>query len=105
MRAGPLYDKIDILHLVSSRNEFGEQVDQYQKCCSTRAQIVHNSGNKNDVNHETDYTYTKTFVVRSYVPIKEFDRIGYKEHMWNVISIEDDRIMNNKTVVATIVNE
>lgn len=105
MRAGPLYDKIDILHLVSERNEYGEQVDKYKKCCSTRAQIVHNSGNKNDVNHETDYTYTKTFIVRSYVPIKEFDRIGYKEHMWNVISIEDDRIMNNKTVIATIVNE
>lgn len=105
MRAGPLFDKIDVLHLVSSRNEFGEQVDQYQKCCSTRAQIVHNSGNKTDQNYETDYTYTKTFIVRSYVPIKEFDRIYFHDRMWNVISIEDDRIMNNKTIVATIVNE
>ncbi len=105
MDAGALDTKITILRLVSQRNEFGESVDFYKPLCDTRAQIVHNSGNKTDQNYETEYQYTKTFIVRSYTPIKEFDRIGYKDHMWSVISIEDDRIMNNKTIVATIVNE
>ena len=105
MDAGALDTKITILRLVSQRNEFGESVDFYKPLCATRAQIVHNSGNKSDINYETQYTVTKTFIVRKYVDVREFDRIGYKEHMWNVISIEDDRIMNNKTIVATIVNE
>ena len=105
MDAGALDTKITILRLVSQRNEFGESVDFYKPLCDTRAQIVHNSGNKSDINYETQYTVTKTFIVRKYVDVREFDRIGYNGHMWNVISIDDDRIMNNKTVVATIVNE
>ena len=70
-----------------------------------KAQVISNSGNKQDQNYETDYVYTKTFVMRSYVPCKEWDRILYKDKMWNVISVDEDRIMNNKTIVATLVNE
>lgn len=105
MDAGALDTKITILRLVSQRNEFGESVDFYKPLCDTRAQIVHNSGNKSDINYETQYTVTKTFTVRKYVDVREFDRIKYKEHMWNVTSIDEDRIMNNKTIIATIVNE
>lgn len=105
MDAGALDTRIDILHLVSTRNEYGEQKDAYMKACSTKAQVISNSGNKQDQNYETDYVYTKTFVMRSYVPCKEWDRILYKDKMWNVISVDEDRIMNNKTIVATLVNE
>ena len=105
MDAGALDTKITILRLVSSRNEFGESVDQYKKLCDTRAQVLHNSGNKSDINYEMQYQMTKTFIVRKYVDVREFDRIGYRDHMWSIISIDDDRIMNNKTIIATIVNE
>ncbi len=105
MDAGALDTKITVLRLIKTRNEYNEVVDSYTKLRDTRAQVLHNSGNKQDINYETQYTVTKTFVVRKYVDIREFDRILYKDKMWNVISIDEDRILNNKTIIATIVNE
>ena len=105
MDAGALDNTITILHLVQTRNEFNEQVDKYQPVCNTRASIIDNSGGKRDENNETFYVYTKQFYVRRYVPVDEFDRVMWRDKMWNILSITDDRILNQKILTCERVNE
>ena len=106
MRAGMLEDTIKILKLTSSRSEFGAQVDTYtEPKNTTRAGVIENSGNRMDANYETYYEYSKKFYVRRYVDVDEFDRILYRGKQWRILSISDDRHLNQKIITAELVNE
>lgn len=105
-RAGLL---AEIIHILSPRfvvNEFGEKVQTYVETYKTRARVDHNSGNRSLENNEIFYWYQKTFTVRSYVPINEFDLIQYNNKRYRVLSIED-RIhdYNEKLIITELVNE
>lgn len=105
MDAGSLDEKITILQLIHNRNDFGEVCDTYKPTHDTKAHVIDNSGNKVDQNHETFYTYTKQFQIRRYVKVEEFWRVLYRGKMWNILSISEDRIMNQKILTCELVNE
>jgi len=104
MRAGILNEKIQILKLVHETNEFGEAFDLYTPCCNTRAEVTPLSGGRTDENNEIFYAHTYRFVIRRYVKVGDFDRILWKGNQYRILNIDEDRIMNNKTINAELVN-
>lgn len=104
MRAGILFEKIQILKLQVERNEFGEQFDQYCPCCTTRAEVVPVSGGMSNENNEIFYAHTYRFTVRRYINVDNFDRILWKDNQYRILNIDDDRVMNQKVITAELIN-
>ena len=105
MRAGAYEHIISIMKHKVSQSESGEQREYWDKGMTTRAALQSNSGARTDSNNEIFYEYTKTFVVHRYVDVDEFDRICYKCRYYRILSIDEDRHLNQKTIVAELVNE
>lgn len=105
-RAGLLTKPIKILTPVTTINEFGEQVQQYELKYRTRARVLHDSGTRTNENGEIFYPYQKTFNVRSYVPISEFDLVEFDKKRYRVITIENRIEDNNdKLVITELIND
>ena len=62
-------------------------------------------GTREIQNNEIFYDYSKTFVVRMYVDMLDTDRIKYGDKYYRVISIEPDLHLQQKTILAELVNE
>lgn len=105
MRAGLLTKVITILAPETTINEFGEQVQEYKFKYKTRSRVLHDNGSRDIVNGEIFYPYRKSFDVRSYVPVTEFDIIEFEGHQYRVITI-DNRIehTNDKVIVTELIN-
>lgn len=106
IRAGLLNEIITILSPTYRVNEFGEKVQTYVETYTTRAKVEHVSGNRSNENNEIFYSYTKTFTVRSYVPVTEFDLIKYNDKKYRIITI-DNRIkaQNDKVIITELMND
>jgi len=105
MRAGLLTRPITILTPETTINEFGEQVQEYKLKYKTRARVLHDSGSRDIMNGEIFYPYRKSFDVRSYVPVNEFDIIEFEDKRYRIITI-DNRIehTNDKVIVTELIN-
>jgi len=105
-RAGLLTKPIKILKPISSTNEYGELVQEYEMRYKTRARVLHDSGSRTTENGEIFYPYQKTFNIRAYVPITEFDLIEFESKRYRVITIEN-RIedYNDKLVITELIND
>ena len=88
MQAGLLKNPIEIYTAVITTNEYGEQATEWMKVYSTRARLIHNGGNRELPNGEVYHNYMKTFEVREYVPISDFDRILFEGQFYRVVDIE-----------------
>ena len=106
MRAGLLTKPINILKPITEVNEYGEKVQQYELKYKTRARVLHNSGNRTTENGEIFYPYQKSFNIRSYVPINEYDLIEFENKRDRVITI-DNRVemYNDKLVITELIND
>lgn len=105
MRAGLLEHVIEIWKPVVVIDEYGEQLQQMQFSRTTRARIIHKSGQQTVTNNEIVYPYLFTFETYRYNDIKEVDEIRYKGQRYNILSVVDDRYKNNKTIECQIINE
>lgn len=105
MQAGTLTELITILKHQVTVSDYGDQSDQYVPDYTTRANVIWKSGNRTDSTNESYYTYHKTMIVRSYVPVTEYDRIDYKDHVYRILSINKDRIKNHKVIEVELVND
>lgn len=103
--AGLFNEKIEIFRETKSQNDFGELVSSWTKQFSTMAKVSHMSGSRSVINQEIQYPYEKQFVVRMHVPILDDDRIFYNGKFYFVRSIDPDRTLWQKIIVAEIVNE
>lgn len=105
-RAGLLSQVINVLSPQSTKNEYGELVQDYAVSYTTRARVIHDRGSRDLANGEVFYSYSKTFLVRSYVPITEKDLIQYKGKKYRVITIDDrTETSNDKQIVTELLNE
>lgn len=105
MQAGSYEYPITILQHQEVVSEYGDQGDRYVNVGTTHAYIQPTGGGRTDAIHEAEYIYRKTFVIRSYINVTEFDRIQFDGKMWRIMSIERDRIKNQKTLQCEIVND
>lgn len=105
MQAGRLTESIEIYHPVYEINEFGEKTETYMLSRKTRALVLHNNGNRTVSNDEIVHNYTKTFKVRRYISLFENFQIKYNGQQYRIISIDDNRQANEKTITAELINE
>ena len=104
MRAGQLTDLITILRHSVRQNDFGEQFDTYIPTSTTRANVEPLSGRRADVNSEIFYEHTYRFTIRRYVNVSDFDHIKWKDNEYRILNIDDDNYLNQKVLIAELVN-
>lgn len=107
MRAGMLNELIDIYSPVESINDYGERTFDWEKTYTTRANVSWDSGSRNIENNEIVNNYSKTFTVRSYVPVTEKDEIYWQDKKYRIISVEHrkDLSFNGILVRTELINE
>ena len=106
MRAGAYDEIVDIYKVVVTRNEYGEQHDDYEYRCTTRANVVQTGGTRSVQNDEVLYPYNRTFIIHSYIKVDEFDYIKWRGHFYRILSIDyEEKVYNHKKILTELVNE
>lgn len=105
IRAGLLTDVIDIYSPSASTNQFGEESTVNVLKSITRARVIHNNGNRTLQNSEVFYSYNKTFQVRIYVNVDEFDLIKFNDKFYRILSLDKDKEQQLITINTELVND
>ena len=80
-------------------------LEEYKEVYTTRAKVDHNGGARTVENNEIVFDYTKTFNVRSYVPVTEADRIEWQGKMYRILTTQQRREYNDIMITAELINE
>lgn len=105
MIAGKLTERIEIYSPQITINEVGEQATEYVLKYSTKASVIHKSGSRNIENDEVVYNSSKTFEVRIYLNVDEFDRIKWQNKFYRILDIDTNKELQKITIQAELVNE
>lgn len=105
MRAGLLTDKITIKRPRTVKNQYGEEVVEYDTIWNTRARIVHNGGARTNENESIFYTSLKTLEIRDYVPIDYYDIVEYNLKQWRVLDIEHFKPQQKQHIKIELIND
>lgn len=90
MRAGLLKYPIEIWTKTITTNDFGEEEETWDMTYQTRARLLHDGGTRVVNNEQIFYEHSKTFQVREYVPVGEYDRIKWRGDFYRILNIEPD---------------
>ncbi len=104
-RAGLLNEIIEIYKVVWEKDKYGSQVETLELVTTTRARVVYNNGSRNIENSEIVHNYNKTFIVRYYVPINDYDKILWQGKYYRVLSIDSSREYQEKTINTELIND
>lgn len=104
MRAGLLTEPITFKKSVITKNQYGQEETYWDNHIITRGNVRFNSGNRVTENNEIINTYTVTFTVRNYHKIDEFMRILWKDKLYRILSIEEDRQKQSITIIGELIN-
>ena len=123
MWAGKYNEPITVWNFKSGKNAFGEEVDysplsysyataydpadttSYCTYYTTRAKVIYTGGTRNVLNSEIQTPYTKSFIVRMYVPVTDESWIKWKDNYYRVTSIDSSREYQEQTITTQLVNE
>jgi len=105
MRAGLLKEQIEIITPEITTNDYGEQTTNWVTKYTTRARLIHTNGSRVEYNNEIFYSHLKTFEVRDYVPVDDFDRIVWNDKQYRIIDIEPDEEKMKLIIRVELVNE
>jgi head-tail adaptor len=105
MRAGLLKENIEIWQKSLTTNDYGEETEIWSLKYSTKARLVHNGGSRVIENEEVFFSHTKTFEVRDYVPVDDYDRIVWNNKKYRILNIEPDRTQMKLTIKAELIDD
>lgn len=105
MNSALLKHPIEIQELQTTKTQYGTIQTSYVNKYETRAHIIFNSENQVVSEGEIFYPINRTFVVRSYVPVVETDRIIYDNKKYKILSINKNDYYGNIEISTTLVNE
>lgn len=105
MRAGLLTENIEIYAPSATTNQFGEESTEYVLKASTKARVVNDNGNRNTHNYEISYSYSKTFQVRIYVNVNEWDRIKWEEKFYRITDINKSKETQSISIKGELIND
>lgn len=106
MRAGTLQEVIEIYRSTITKNQYGEEVTEWNLIKTTRAKLDHTSQNTRGLtNDEVTYIYTKTLTVRFYIDIQEFDRIKWNNQYYRILDITPNKKLQQKEIKIELINE
>lgn len=104
-QAGIFKHIIEIHKPVMVKTEYASLEKRFQLSCCTRARIIYNNGNADNVDNENINIYLRQFVVRSYIKICEEDQIHYKGRKYKILSINEREDYNDILINTEIINE
>lgn len=106
MVAGILNEIIEVYEPNVVINDYGEQTTVDVLKYRTRARVQHNNGNRTLENgSEIVYPYNKTFEVRIYLDIKDFDKIKWNDKYYKILDITPNRHFQNLVISTELINE
>lgn len=106
MQSGILNEIIVIERLKQKKNEFGEiETEEYTPTIRTRASVKYNSLNRVEDNAEIFFSQDVIFTVRIYNDVRNLDRIDWKGNKYRILSIEESRQFQQKTIHTELINE
>lgn len=105
MRAGLLTEPIEIWSKTITTNEFGEEEETWDLTYETRARLVHEGGSRVINNDQVFFIHSKTFQVREYVPVGEYDRIMWRDKFYRILNIEPDKEMMQQTIKTELIDD
>lgn len=105
MNAGDLKEVVRIFKPSITKNEYGEQLQDYKEVYKTKSQVKYNSGNRNISNDEVITNYTKIFIVRHYIDVKENYIIEWNNQRYKILSIENNKQQYYKQILTELINE
>lgn len=105
MRAGLLKENIEIWQKSLTTNDYGEETEIWSLKYSTKARLVHNGGSRVIENEGVFFSHTKTFEVRDYVPVDDYDRIVWNNKKYRILNIEPDRTQMKLTIKAELIDD
>jgi head-tail adaptor len=105
MNSALLKHPIEIYALVTTKTQYGTIKTEYTKKYDTRSHIIFGSENQVISEGEIFYPINRTFVVRSYVPVTETDRIKWDNKWWKILSINKNDYYGNIEISCTVVND
>ena len=105
MIAGQLTEIIEVHRPITTINEYGEQSVHYSLIYTTKARLLHNSGNRELVNSEIFYGYVKTFFVRDYIQVGDFDWIKWNGKFYKILSITPNKQRMELEIKCELINE
>lgn len=103
--AGQFNEEIEIYSVTNTADNYGGSTSYMTLAYSTRAKVGHIGGSRAVLNSEIQFPYQKNFVVRYYVPVNDTDVIKYNSSYYTILSIDENREMQMKTIVTEIENE
>lgn len=104
-RAGLLNELIEIYTKTIVKDEYGQEVEELTLKQTTRAKLVHNNGNRSLENEEIVHNYNKTFTVRYYVDIDDYDVIKWNGKYYRVLDVEPNREYQQKVINTEKIND
>ena len=105
MRAGLLTETIQIFEKELIVNEFGEETETWNLKYTTKARLIHNGGDRVIENSEVFFAHTKTFELRYYVPIGDYDRIVWENKKYRILNIEPNKAQMKLTVKTELIDD
>lgn len=105
MQAGLLKYVIDIQEVAKSKDEYGAEIEQWQNVIQTKSDVRYLNGSKTLQNGEIINLNQLQFTVRHYLNINEQMRIIYEEKKYRILSVNNDRLMAKKMIIAELINE
>lgn len=105
MNSALLRHPITIYALKTTKTAYGTISTSWVQKYATRAHIIFTNENQVVSEGEIFYPVNRTFVIRSYVPITETDRIKWDEKWWKINSINKNDYYGNIEIQTILVNE
>ena len=105
MQAGLLNNVIEFEKRELITNEFNEQMIEYNKCLTTKAQVEYSSGSRAVENNEIVFNYSPIFNIRYYHNVNETMRIKFNNQYYRIVSIQPFRQYQYKRIITELINE
>lgn len=105
MNSALLKHEIEIYEMVTQPTQYGNIKPTYRLKYTTKAHVIFNSESQVVSEGEILYPINRMFVVRSYVPVVETDRIKYENKWYKILSINKNDYYQNTEIQTTSVNQ
>ena len=105
MRAGLLKEPIEIWRKTLTVNDYGEETEEWNSIYSTRARLLHDGGSRVIDNQQVFYDHAKTFQIREYVPVDDYDRIMWKGKFYRILNIEPDTAKMQQIIKTELIDD
>ena len=106
MRAGLLNSVIAVDKPTVVADDFGaNSLNWEQHISSTRAKVTYSSGTRANENNEIIFAYEVIFTVRIYHQINERMRIIWEGRKYRILSIEENKELQQLTIKTELINE